>query len=67
VAKKLQRKYVGVEIDETYCCIAEKRLEMADHDTRIQGYEDGVFWDRNSLGFQKRNKRPLAVQRRLLA
>jgi site-specific DNA-methyltransferase (adenine-specific) len=48
VAKKLNRKYVGVEIDEIYCCLAEKRLEMAEKNKRIQGYADGVFWERNS-------------------
>jgi site-specific DNA-methyltransferase (adenine-specific) len=48
VAKKLGRQYVGVEIDETYCCLAEKRLELAGLDKRIQGYEEGVFWERNS-------------------
>ncbi|MBN1995165.1 MAG: site-specific DNA-methyltransferase [Anaerolineae bacterium] len=48
VAKKLGRQYVGLEIDETYCCLAEKRLERAETDKRIQGYEEGVFWERNS-------------------
>jgi len=48
VAKKLGRRYVGVEIDETYCCLALKRLEMASSDTSIQGYLDGVFWERNT-------------------
>ncbi|MCK4629454.1 MAG: site-specific DNA-methyltransferase, partial [Sedimentisphaerales bacterium] len=28
-AKKLNRHYIGVEIDKTYCCLAEKRLEIA--------------------------------------
>lgn len=47
-AKKLGRHYVGIEQNEQYCVWAEKRLEMADADKRIQGYEDGVFWERNS-------------------
>ena len=49
VAKKLGRHYVGVEIDLEYCCLAEKRLSMADNDVAIQGYTNGVFWERNSL------------------
>jgi site-specific DNA-methyltransferase (adenine-specific) len=48
VAKKLKRRYVGLEIDHTYCCLAEKRLAMAEPGGRIQGYEEGVFWERNS-------------------
>lgn len=49
VAKKLGRNYVGVEVDEYYCCLAEKRLEKAEFDKNIQGYADGVFWERNTL------------------
>ena len=49
VAKKLKRQYVGVEIDAEYCCLAEKRLEMAEEFPEIQGYNDGVFWERNTL------------------
>jgi site-specific DNA-methyltransferase (adenine-specific) len=48
VAKKLGRHYVGVEMDEMYACLTEKRLELANNDTRIQGFSDGVFWERNS-------------------
>ncbi len=47
VAKKLGRRYIGIEIDPYFACIAEKRLEMAETDKRIQGYADGVFWERN--------------------
>jgi site-specific DNA-methyltransferase (adenine-specific) len=53
VAKKLGRKYSGVEIDELYSCLTEKRLELANDDNSIQGYVDGVFWERNTLGEQK--------------
>lgn len=48
VAKKLGRRYVGIEQDKTFCCLAEKRLEMAETDATIQGYHDGVFWERNT-------------------
>lgn len=47
-AKKLNRQYCGVEMNAEYCMWAEKRLEMAEKDNSIQGYSDGVFWERNS-------------------
>jgi len=56
VAKKLGRKYVGIEIDETFCCLAEKRLALADEVKTIQGYADGFFWERNSLPERRRPK-----------
>lgn len=55
-AKKLNRKYVCIEQNELYGAWAQKRLEMADTDTSIQGYYDGVFWERNSLSKKKINK-----------
>ena len=48
VAKKLGRKYLGIEMNQEYCLFAEKRLFMAERDKTIQGYKDGVFWERNS-------------------
>lgn len=48
VAKKLERNYLGVEIDETYCCLALKRLDLVSTNRNIQGYADGVFWERNT-------------------
>ena len=52
-AKKLNRKFVGIELDEDFACIAEKRLQMAENDKRIQGYVDGVFWERNTVPFEE--------------
>lgn len=45
-AKKLGRHYIGIELEPRYCVWAEQRLERADTDRRIQGY-DGVFYSRN--------------------
>ncbi|MGB3272178.1 MAG: site-specific DNA-methyltransferase [Xanthobacteraceae bacterium] len=49
VAKKLGRKYLGIEIEEEYALLAECRLELASNDRTIQGYAEGVFWERNTL------------------
>lgn len=60
VAKKLGRQYCGIEMDLTYCCLAEKRLALAEQDKTIQGYAEGVFWERNTLAYQnsKNGKQP---------
>jgi len=52
VAKKLGRKYIGIDMNEEYCIWAEKRLAQADTDKTIQGYSGGVFWERNTLNLQ---------------
>ena len=48
VAAKLQRQCLSIDLNQEYCLWALKRLEMAKQDTSIQGYEEGVFWERNS-------------------
>lgn len=55
-AKKLGRHFVAVEQNELYGAWAQKRLEMADEDSSIQGYHGGVFWERNSWAMQKRGQ-----------
>ena len=49
VAKKLNRRYLMIEQNPLYCAWAEYRLERAEEDKSIQGYKDGVFWERNSV------------------
>ena len=47
-AKKLARHYIGIELNKTYACWAEKRLAQAEDNKRIQGFQNGVFWERNT-------------------
>jgi site-specific DNA-methyltransferase (adenine-specific) len=56
VAKKLNRDFVGIERDENYCLLTEKRLALAEHDKTIQGFSDGVFWERNSSANKNKSK-----------
>ena len=53
-AKKLGRHFVGIEQNPRYCVWCEKRLELAERNPGIQGYADGVFWERNTFALQKR-------------
>lgn len=55
VAKKLNRRFSGVEQEADYCSMAVKRLQRADSDASIQGYSGGYFWERNSLVDQKQS------------
>lgn len=49
VAKKIGRKFIGIEINEEYCYYAAKRLAQSNLSGDIQGYFQGVFWERNTL------------------
>ncbi|MDE7410678.1 MAG: site-specific DNA-methyltransferase [Paramuribaculum sp.] len=55
VAKKLNRKYFGIEINPEYCRWAIKRLKNAEFDKTIQGYHNGVFWERNTPIFSPKH------------
>ena len=48
-AKKLGRRYLGIEREQKYVALTMKRLEMAEESSSIQGYEDGIFKSRNSI------------------
>ena len=57
VAKKLGRRYIGIEREGEYCALAQKRLELASVDQSIQGYTNGVFWERNTLASQQKQRK----------
>jgi len=62
VAKKLERHFIGVEANREYCCWAIKRLGLIKEAPSIQGYVDGVFWERNSLFEQSKTNNRNANQ-----
>lgn len=47
-ARKLGRHCISIEMNPQYACWGEKRLDMAEESPRIQGYNQGVFWERNT-------------------
>lgn len=56
-AKKLGRRFTGIEAEAVYCAWAEKRLADAVTGGDIQGYAGGVFWERNTKAEQERERR----------
>ena len=48
VARKLGRRFIGIELDPEHALASLRRLELADQEKRIQGYDEGIFWERNS-------------------
>ena len=59
-AKKLGRKFSGIELDKDYSLLSQKRLEKASKEKSIQGYFDGVFWERNSFKMIKKDVKKFA-------
>lgn len=59
-AKKLGRKFSGIEFDKDYSLLSQKRLEKASKEKSIQGYFDGVFWERNSFKMIKKDVKKFA-------
>lgn len=57
VAYKLNRNYVGIELNHDYCLWAAKRLMNATKNKVIQGYSDNVFWERNALNSREVKKK----------
>ena len=47
VAKKLDRNFINIEQNPLYCAWGEKRLSDAEVSKQIQGYENGIFYERN--------------------
>lgn len=56
VARKLNRHFLAIELHEDYACLAAKRVEAATFERSIQGYSGDVFWERNSLSVQPKEK-----------
>lgn len=47
VAKKLNRNFLMIEKEKEYCIYGAKRLQIAEKDKSIQGYDGTYFLDRN--------------------
>ncbi len=67
VASKLKRRFLGIEIDEKFACLAARRVELAQDNPSIQGYASGVFWERNTLNLQPKSAVPADTEELQLA
>lgn len=67
VAAKLGRRFIAIERERGFACMALKRLELAAAQPGIQGYEGGVFWERNSLSAQKKQRKTIQKSRKTAA
>lgn len=47
VCKKLNRRFIGIEQNELYVAWGQKRLQDAEDNKKIQGFEEGIFFERN--------------------
>jgi len=45
-SKKLDRQYIAIEYEKEYALLGQKRINMAELNKTIQGFEDGLFRDR---------------------
>ena len=61
-AKKLSRHFVGIEQNERYAAWAQARLERAETDRAIQGYEGGIFYSRGEQTSARLRKKPENVE-----
>ncbi|MDD3886100.1 MAG: site-specific DNA-methyltransferase [Victivallaceae bacterium] len=55
-ARKLGRRFAAVERDEEFCLWTLARLQNAVANPSIQGYSDGVFWERNTQREQQQSR-----------
>lgn len=62
VATKLGRKWAGVDVNREYLCWTLKRVERAKASNEIQGYVNGLFWERNSLSEQNKQPNSLSTE-----
>ncbi|MDD3153806.1 MAG: DNA methyltransferase [Victivallaceae bacterium] len=58
VARKLNRRFCGIDCNEEYLLWALRRLELAERFPRIQGYDNGIFYERNTFAEQRRKSSP---------